>query len=113
MLNLGEAVARCDVASPVVEPAVAHLLDAPAPAAGEVVMVTAAADQERDLSVVAPERVGVALVGQSLEVPVHGREADALQLTVELLRGDRAVGRAQCVEDRLALLGSPAHKSKR
>jgi hypothetical protein len=32
---------------------------------------------------------------------------------VELLRGDRAVGRAQCVEDRLALLGSPAHKSKR
>jgi hypothetical protein len=32
---------------------------------------------------------------------------------VELLRGDRAVGRAQGVEDRLALLGSPAHKSKR
>jgi hypothetical protein len=76
-------------------------------------MVATAADQKRDLPVVAPERVGIPLVRESLEVPVDGRQADALELTVQLLRGDRAVGCAQRVEDRLALLGSPAHKSKR
>jgi hypothetical protein len=113
VLYLGEAVAGGDIAGPVVEAAVAHSLDAPALAAREVVMVTAAAQEKCDLAVFAAERVGVALVGQPLQVPVHGRQPDALELAVQLLRRDRALGRAQGVDDRFSLLGSPAHSRKR
>ena len=113
VLDLGEAVARRDLARPVAEPAVAHLLDAPAYAAGEVVMVPPAADQEGDLAVVATQGVGVAGVGEPLKVPVHGRQPDALELAVQLLRRDRPVGGTQRVEDRFSLLGSPAHIRKR
>src|SRR4051794_8521931 len=113
VLDLREAVPGGDVARPVVEPAVAHLLHATAKAAGEVMMVPAAADQEGDLAVVAPQRVGITRIGQPLQVAVDGREPDALELAMELLRGHRPIGRAQRLEDRRSLLGSPAHRRKR
>src|SRR5204862_1655647 len=113
VLDLREAVTGGHLPRPLVEPAVAHLLDAAAFAACEVMMVPRAADQEGDLAVVAPQRVGVAGIGQPLKVPVDGGQPDALEPRVQLLRRDRTIGRAQHVEDRLALLGPPAHRSKR
>ena len=113
VLDLGEAMPGGDVAGPVVEPAVADLLHAPAHAAGQVVMVPPAAQKEGHLAVVAAQRVGVAGVRETLQVPVHGGEPDALETGVQLLCRDRALGRAQRVEDGLPLLCSPAHRSKR
>ena len=113
MLDLREAVTLRDLRGPIVQPAVADLLHAAANSAREVVMVPGFADQEGDLAVVAPEGVGVAGVSEALEVAVHGGEADTLEPGVQLLCGHRAVGRAQGVEDRLSLLGSPAHSRKR
>jgi hypothetical protein len=113
VVDLREAVPGRDLARPLVEAAVAHLLDAPAFAAGEVVMVPAAADQEGDLAVLTPQRVGVAGVGEPLQVAVDGGQPHALELAVELLGGHGTVRRGQGVDDRRTLLGSPAHKSKR
>ena len=113
VLDLREAVTGGDVAGPVVETAVAHLLDPPALAACEVVMVAAAAQQEGDLAVVAAQRVGIALVGEALQVAVDGRQANAVELPVQLLRCDRPRRPAQGIDDRLSLLCSPAHRRKR
>src|SRR4051794_10266727 len=112
VLDLGEAALARHGASPVVEPAVVDLLDAAAYTAGEVMVVAAPAEHERLLAVRAAQRVGRALVRQPLEVAVHGREADALELAVQLLRRHGAVGRAEGVEDRLALLGLAAHRTQ-
>jgi hypothetical protein len=113
VLDLAESVLGGHRSRPFVEPAVAHLLDAAAHTAREVVMVTPLAEQERELSVLAAEGVGRAVVGQPLEVSVDGREAYVREPAVQLLRGHRAVGPPQGLEDRLALLGSPAHERKR
>src|SRR3954447_20242890 len=56
VLHLGEAMLGGDRARPVVEPAVSDLLDAAADAAGQVVVVTALAHEERLLAVVPPQR---------------------------------------------------------
>ena len=102
-----------DVARPVLEPAVAHLLDPAALAAREVVMVAAAADEKGDLAVVAAQGIGIAFVRQALQVAIDGSEPDPVKLAMQLLRCHRAIGRVQRVEDRLPLLGSPAHGCKR
>ena len=94
VLDLGESVLCGHGARPVVEAAVLDALDAATDTAGEVVMVTAAADEERLLAVVAPERVGGPLVGQALKIAVHGREAHALEFAVKFLRRHGAIGRA-------------------
>ena len=44
--------------------------------------MTAPADEERHLPAVAAERVRLALVGEALEVAVHGREPHALEARV-------------------------------
>src|SRR3954451_16308750 len=109
VLHLREAVVRGHGARPVVEAAVLDALHPAADAAGEVMVMAGAADQESHLAVVTPQGVGGALVGQALEIAVDGCEAHALELAVELLRGHRAVGGAERLEDRLALFGSAAH----
>jgi hypothetical protein len=74
-----------------------------------MVMVAALADEERDLAVVAAQGVGIALVREPLEVAVDGREPDAVELAVQLLGGDRPVGAAQGLDDRVSLVCASAH----
>ena len=113
VLDLGEPVVPGHRAGPAVQLAVADLLDAAARAARQVVVVPAAAEHERQLAVLASQRVGGAFVGQPLEVAVDGCEAHAVELAVQLLRRDGSIGFAQRIEDRLALLGLAAHERKR
>src|SRR3954452_15789642 len=68
------------------------------------------AEQERLLAVVAPERVGLAVGGKPLKVPVDGRETDTVELAVQLLCGHGAIHAPQRVEDRLSLFGPPRHR---
>lgn len=109
MFHLGEAVFARHARRPLVETAVAHLLDLPADAAGEVMVVTAAAEQERELAVLSAQRVGHTLVGQALEVAVDGGESDALESAVQLLSGEGGRAALEGLHDLHALLGSPAH----
>ena len=71
--------------------------------------MAALAQQERHLAAVAPQRVGRPFVREALEVAVDGREANAVELAVQLLRGDGAVGRAEGLEDLPSLLRPSSH----
>src|SRR4051794_35769387 len=112
VLDLREAVLGRDRARPVVEPAVVDPLHAPADAARQVVVMAALAEQERLLAAVAPEGVGDPLLREPLEVAVDGREPDAVEVAVQLLRGHRAIRPAQGLEDRVSLLGLAAHETR-
>ena len=72
--------------------------------------MAAAADEERLLAALAPERVGLALVGQALEVAVDGGEADPVEPPCSSWAVTGRSERPEGVEDGLALLGSPAHR---
>ena len=89
-----EAVAGGDVADPALDGFGGDLLDAVAGLADEVVVVRRAAAAE-GLLALAGEGVEEARLGQGLQRPVDGREADAVaglaQLHVQVLRGDRVV----------------------
>lgn len=109
VLDLREAVAIGHAPRPVVEAAVADLLDPPAGATRQMVVMAASTEQKRLFSGVAANRVGLALVGKALEVAVDGREADAVEPLVQLLRRDSGVAAPKLADDRRPLSGGPAH----
>src|SRR3954453_15572734 len=84
VLDLGEDMAVGHIPRPVVEAAVADLLDPPARATGQVVVMATSAQQKRLLPGVAPNRVRLALVSEALQVAVDGREAHSVEPFVKL-----------------------------
>ena len=79
-----------------------------APLAQRLILLAAAAL----LAVVAAQRVGLALVGEALEVAVDGRESHAVEPAVQLLGGHGGVALAQGRDDSLSLFRA-THRPKR
>lgn len=85
--------------------------------ADQMVMVFAGATLPVDgFAVGRAEDIDLARGRESLEVPVHGRQADAptlgFELVVELLRGSEPLSSTKCLLDGRPLLGRPLGPSR-
>lgn len=96
--------------APVVELTTVKLDHLAAVAADQVVVMAMTARPIGELSVRSADRIDVSLFGQPIEIAVDGREADRIELAVQLLRGQRFVALAQRRDDRGLLLGASCRR---